>query len=101
MTRVDPPRTARIEPAPATKAIVATGIGLAVIAALFVIDAFVPALFADALPTRAQDGLTLAISVLIESMPFEAAWMVWMPLEMPSRSPVNWPARSFRPSAVK
>ncbi len=76
MTRVDPPRTARIEPAPATKAIVATGIGLAVIAALFVIDAFVPALFADALPTRAQDGLTLAISVLIESMPFVALGVV-------------------------
>ncbi|WP_230005468.1 MULTISPECIES: permease [unclassified Microbacterium] len=39
-------------------------------AALFLIDAFAPTFFAAPLPTRAQDGLTLALSVLIESLPF-------------------------------
>jgi uncharacterized protein len=41
-----------------------------VVASLFVIDAVAPTLFPASLPTRAQDGLTLAISVLIESLPF-------------------------------
>jgi uncharacterized protein len=57
-----------------------------VIAGLFVIDAVAPTLFPASLPTRAQDGLTLAISVLIESMPFVAlgvvlsiAVQVWVP----------------------
>jgi uncharacterized protein len=45
-------------------------IGVAVIAALFAIDAFAPDVFGEALPTRAQDGLTLALSVLIEALPF-------------------------------
>ncbi|MFG6444704.1 permease [Microbacterium sp. P07] len=40
------------------------------IAALFAIDAFAPQLFAAPLPTRAQDAITLALSVLIESLPF-------------------------------
>jgi uncharacterized protein len=60
--------------------------GVAVVAALFVVDALAPALFADALPTRAQDGLTLALSVLIESLPFVAlgvvlsiVMQVWVP----------------------
>jgi len=51
-------------------------IGVAVIAALFVIDAVAPTLFPASLPTRAQDGLTLAISVLIESLPFVALGVV-------------------------
>ena len=54
----------------------AIGIGVLVIAALFLIDAFAPALFPASLPTRAQDGLTLAISVLIESLPFVALGVV-------------------------
>ncbi|MGL4255126.1 MAG: permease [Microbacterium sp.] len=68
MTRTDtrpvatPSRTART--------LVALAIGAAVVAALFVIDAVAPTLFPVSLPTRAQDGLTLAISVLIESLPF-------------------------------
>ncbi|WP_292695174.1 MULTISPECIES: permease [unclassified Microbacterium] len=33
-------------------------------------DAFAPTFFTAPLPTRAQDGLTLALSVLIESLPF-------------------------------
>ena len=43
------------------------GIGLAVVVALLVVALFSPG---APLPTRAQDGLTLAISVLIESLPF-------------------------------
>lgn len=54
----------------------AIGIGVLVIAALFLIDAFASALFPASLPTRAQDGLTLAISVLIESLPFVALGVV-------------------------
>ncbi|MFH8252794.1 permease [Microbacterium sp. B2969] len=37
---------------------------------LFAIDAFAPQLYPVELPTRVQDGLTLALSVLIESLPF-------------------------------
>lgn len=68
MTRTDirpaatPSRTART--------LVALSIGAAVVVALFAIDALAPTLFPASLPTRAQDGLTLAISVLIESLPF-------------------------------
>jgi uncharacterized membrane protein YraQ (UPF0718 family) len=47
----------------------ALAIGLGLIVVLFAIDAFVPALV-PGIPTAAQDGLTLAISVLIESLPF-------------------------------
>lgn len=76
MTRVDPPRTARLPASPATKTLVAVGLGLLTIVALFAIDVFAPALFPAGLPTRAQDGLTLAISVLIESLPFVALGVV-------------------------
>ncbi len=50
--------------------LVALLVGAAVIGALFAIDAFAPSFFPATLPTRAQDGLTLAVSVLIESLPF-------------------------------
>lgn len=53
---------------------------------LFAIDALAPTLFEASLPTRVQDGLTLSISVLIESLPFVAlgvvlsiAVQVWVP----------------------
>ncbi|MGB4776987.1 permease [Microbacterium sp.] len=45
----------------------AIGVGLAVVAALLVLALLTPG---PALPTRLQDGLTLSISVLIESLPF-------------------------------
>jgi uncharacterized membrane protein YraQ (UPF0718 family) len=57
-------------PSGTARTLVALSIGAAVVAALFAIDAFAPTLFPSSLPTRAQDGLTLAISVLIESLPF-------------------------------
>jgi uncharacterized membrane protein YraQ (UPF0718 family) len=57
-------------PSRTARTLVALAIGAAVVAALFVIDAVAPTLFPVSLPTRAQDGLTLAISVLIESLPF-------------------------------
>ena len=57
-------------PSRGARAGVALGLGVLVVAALFVIDAVAPSLFPASLPTRAQDGLTLAISVLIESLPF-------------------------------
>ena len=46
------------------------GVGVAFVALLFAIDAVAPTLYDASLPTRAQDGLTLALSVLIESLPF-------------------------------
>ena len=87
MSRSDP----RLTPAPsgagaraatrgngpsARTAAVAVGIGVLMIAGLFLLDAYAPGLFPASLPTRAQDGLTLAISVLIESMPFVALGVV-------------------------
>ena len=56
--------------------LVALVIGAAEIGALFAIDAFAPSFFPASLPTRAQDGLTLAVSVLIESLPFIALGVV-------------------------
>lgn len=70
------PVTARLEPAPLTRALLWIGVGVAVVAGLFLIDWLAPALFPASLPTRAQDGLTLAISVLIESLPFVALGVV-------------------------
>ena len=69
-----------------TRVLAALCIGAAGLAVLFAIDAFAPALFQDSLPNRAQDGLTLALSVLIESLPFVALGVVlsivvqvWLP----------------------
>ncbi|WOF24776.1 permease [Microbacterium betulae] len=62
------------------------GAGAATVGALFLVDALLPSLFPEALPARAQDGLTLALSVLIESLPFvvlgvllSIAVQVWVP----------------------
>lgn len=88
MTRADTraPRTARLEPAPSTKAAVGILIGLVAVGILVAVDVLAPALFPAPLPTRAQDGLTLAISVLIESLPFVTLGVVlsivvqvWLP----------------------
>ena len=70
------PRTARLERSPGSKAAVAILIGMLAVAALFLIDVFAPAVYSASLPTRAQDALTLSISVLIESMPFVALGVV-------------------------
>lgn len=53
-----------------SRAIVWLVIGVAFVGLLFAIDRFAPTLYPVSLPTRAQDGLTLALSVLIESLPF-------------------------------
>jgi uncharacterized membrane protein YraQ (UPF0718 family) len=57
-------------PGGAARTLVWLGVGVAFVAALFLIDWLAPTLYPVSLPTRAQDGLTLAISVLIESLPF-------------------------------
>ena len=69
-----------------TRGIAGVGFGIAAVAVLLAIDAFAPHVFAQSLPTRAQDGLTLALSVLIESLPFvmlgvilSIAVQVWLP----------------------
>ena len=72
----DAPATARLEPSPQARAFLWIAIGVAVVAGLFLIDWLAPTLFPASLPTRAQDGLTLAISVLIESLPFVALGVV-------------------------
>ena len=58
------------------RALVWAGAGVAVVLALFAIDLLLPSLYPLSLSTRAQDGLTLAISVLIESLPFIALGVV-------------------------
>lgn len=67
---------------------VGIGVGLAIIAALVLIDLFAPTLFTSPLPARAQDGLTLALSVLIEALPFVVLGVllsivvqVWLPAD--------------------
>lgn len=77
-------------------------IAVVLVAAMFAADAFLPNLFDSPLPTRAQDGLTLTLSVLIESLPFVAlgvvlsiAVQVWVPAHviekvLPKRA---WPRR--------
>ena len=64
------------EPSSTARALVWAGAGVAVVLALFAIDLLLPSLYPLSLSTRAQDGLTLAISVLIESLPFIALGVV-------------------------
>ncbi|MBV0893722.1 permease [Microbacterium sp. NC79] len=68
------------------------GVGLAVVAALIAIDVWAPTLFSIDLPDRAQDGLTLALSVLIEALPWvilgvtlSIVVQVWLPSGMLER----------------
>ncbi|MGH3691270.1 MAG: permease [Microbacterium sp.] len=92
-------------PAPSPRsAWIGAGLGAAIIAALFLIDAFLPKLFPASLPTRAQDGLTLALSVLIEALPFvilgvllSIVVQVWLPADVIHR----WlPKRAWARRAV-
>ncbi|MAM54791.1 MAG: hypothetical protein CMH35_08075 [Microbacterium sp.] len=64
------------EPSSTARALVWAGVGVAVVLVLFAIDLLLPSLYPLSLSTRAQDGLTLAISVLIESLPFIALGVV-------------------------
>ncbi|WP_194420991.1 permease [Microbacterium abyssi] len=71
---------------------IGVAVGVAAIAVLFLIDRFAPALFHDSLPTRMQDGLTLALSVLIEALPFVVLGVVlsivvqvWLPPDLIQR----------------
>ncbi|MGW8482743.1 permease [Microbacterium sp. NPDC055903] len=83
---------------------IGVGIGVAVVAALVLIDVFLPDLFSDALPSRAQDGLTLALSVLFEALPFVVLGVVlsivvqvWLPADAIQR----WlPRRAWARRAV-
>ena len=91
---VGAPRTGQI----ARRSLVA----LCLLAALASVNLFLPGLFDKPLPDRAQDGLTLTLSVLIESLPFVAlgvilsiAIQVWVPASvihrlLPRR---QWPRR--------
>ena len=63
-------------PSSSARALVWAGVGVLVVAGPFLVDWLAPQLFPAPLPTRAQDGLTLAISVLIESLPFVALGVV-------------------------
>ncbi|MFE1664901.1 permease [Microbacterium sp. P02] len=104
MTRLSPVASASPPRSPRSRVGVALAVGAAVVAGLFLIDALAPALYSASLPTRVQDGLTLSISVLIESMPFVAlgvvlsiAVQVWIPPGMIER----WmPRRAWARRAV-
>jgi uncharacterized membrane protein YraQ (UPF0718 family) len=74
-TGSSPVRTARLH-ARGTVPLIGAAIGLAVVGVLVAIDAWAPAVFSASLPTRAQDGFTLGLSVLIESLPFIALGLV-------------------------
>ncbi|WP_344818714.1 permease [Microbacterium soli] len=67
-------------------------IGVVVLAVLVLVDVFVPTLFGDPLPARAQDGLTLTMSVLIEALPWVMVGVVlsivvevWLPADAVQR----------------
>ncbi len=102
-TATRPGHTHRRAPSPRSTWI-AVGIGVVIVAALFLIDAFLPTLFPASLPTRAQDGLTLALSVLIEALPFVVLGVllsivvqVWLPADVIHR----WlPRRAWARRAV-
>ncbi|WP_434812276.1 permease [Microbacterium sp. bgisy189] len=83
MTRADTRTAAAAPRSELTRTLVNLGAGAAVVAALIVLALLTPG---PSLPTRAQDGLTLAISVLIESLPFVVLGVilsivvqVWLP----------------------
>ncbi|WP_191621791.1 permease [Microbacterium caowuchunii] len=89
MTRTDPGRvrsaTSRVRPH-GNRTLVALSIGIALVVALVLVDLLAPALLPGDVPTRLQDGMTLALSVLIESLPFVALGVglsilvqVWVP----------------------
>ncbi|KAA9134614.1 permease [Microbacterium caowuchunii] len=68
------------------RTLVALSIGIALVVALVLVDLLAPALLPGDVPTRLQDGMTLALSVLIESLPFVALGVglsilvqVWVP----------------------
>src|SRR5690606_24002991 len=70
----------------------ALAVGLGILAVLVLIDVFAPTLFREALPDRAQDGLTLSLSVLIEALPWvilgvvlSIVVQVWLPSDAVQR----------------
>ena len=70
----------------------ALAIGGGIVAVLILLDVFAPMLFPKALPDRAQDGLTLALSVLIEALPWvilgvvlSIVVQVWLPSDAVQR----------------
>ncbi|MCP1428144.1 permease [Microbacterium foliorum] len=83
---------------------VGVALGAALVVALFLVDRFLPELFTASLPARAQDGLTLAMSVLIEALPFVVLGVllsivvqVWLPADVIHR----WlPKRAWARRAV-
>jgi len=83
---------------------IGVALGAGIVAALFLVDAFLPNLYDAALPSRAQDGLTLALSVLIEALPFvilgvllSIVVQVWLPSDVIHR----WlPRRAWARRAV-
>lgn len=70
----------------------AIAVGVGILAVLVLIDLLVPNLFSQALPDRAQDGLTLTLSVLIEALPWvilgvvlSIVVQVWLPADAVQR----------------
>lgn len=98
------PGTARRAPRSPRSAAVGIAVALGILLALVVIDRFLPALFDASLPDRAQDGLTLTLSVLIEALPFvilgvllSIVVQVWLPADAIQR----WlPRRAWARRAV-
>lgn len=88
MTLLTPQRHAHRTTRSPRSAWIAVAVGVGIVAALFLIDAVLPDLFSASLPSRTQDGLTLALSVLIEALPFvilgvvlSIVVQVWLPAD--------------------
>ncbi|WP_029150425.1 permease [Microbacterium indicum] len=90
------------ETADPSRALLALGAGVLFAALIFAVNLLLAPAFDATLPTRVQDGLTLTLSVLIESLPFVGlgvilaiAIQVWVPAAwvervLPRRA---WPRR--------
>ncbi|MFK4762336.1 permease [Microbacterium sp. ZW T5_45] len=103
MSTATAPRAQRLSRPPRSPWI-GIGLGAAIVIALFLVDGFLPTLYTASLPNRVQDGLTLAMSVLIEALPFVVLGVllsivvqVWLPADVIHR----WlPKRAWARRAV-
>ncbi|MDY0828514.1 permease [Microbacterium sp. BG28] len=85
-SRTERARSASPRRSSGSRTSVALSLGLALIVVMAAIYIFAPQLLPADVPTRLQDGVTLALSVLIESLPFVALGVVlsilvqvWLP----------------------
>lgn len=74
--RARTPATMRVPPSRGTRSALALAAGVCTILVLALVVVFAPQVMPTDVPHRLQDGVTLALSVLVESMPFVALGVV-------------------------